>query len=143
MKFVKPPTAAGFLVRLPGGAGVGFDAGRPSTLSALGARVELEPLFEVSTGRVQADALAAAAGPGWTWHVARPVAVADAATAWDVAHALQAQVGLATGAPVLIEPDLEQEWPYDNPAVRGGDADRKSTRLNSSHSDLSRMPSSA
>ena len=27
--------------------------------------------------------------------------------------------------------------------LRGGDADRKSTRLNSSHTDISRMPSSA
>ena len=117
MKIVKPPTAAGFLVRLPAGAGVGLDA---STLSALGARFEFEPLFDVATGPVQAGmGMAGAAEPSWTWHVAHPISVADAATAWDVAHALQAQAGIAAGAPVLIEPDLEQEWPYENPAARG------------------------
>ena len=120
MKIVKPPTAAGFLVRLPAGAAVGLDGGVPSTLTALGARFELEPLFDVATGPVQAGAgMAAAAEPSWTWHIARPISVADAATAWDVAHALQAQAGIAAGAPVLIEPDLEQEWPYENPAARG------------------------
>ena len=120
MKIVKPPTAAGFLVRLPAGAGVGLDAGVPSTLRALGVRFELEPLFDVATGPVQAGAgMAAAAEPSWTWHIARPISVADAATAWDVAHALQAKAGIAAGAPVLIEPDLEQEWPYENPAARG------------------------
>jgi subtilisin family serine protease len=122
MEIVNPPTPVGFLVRLPAGGGVGVAAGAPSSLTALGARFELEPLFTVRAAEPAGAGLAAAAAPSWTWHVARPVSAADAPTAWDVAHALQTQAGLAiAGAPVLIEPDLEQEWPYENPAFRGDD----------------------
>ena len=50
---MKPPKAAGFLVRVPAGGGVGARAGKAG-VKALGARFELEPLFEVRTGPVTA-----------------------------------------------------------------------------------------
>ncbi|MDQ3487391.1 MAG: S8 family serine peptidase [Acidobacteriota bacterium] len=116
---MKPPTAVGFLVRLPAGAGVGVRGGAPSSVGAAGTRFELEPLFDVSSAPMKASGdLSAAPEARWTWHVARAVSLADAPSAWDVAHALQTQAGLAPGAPVLIEPDLEQEWPYENPSTR-------------------------
>ena len=123
MSSMKPPTAAGFLVRLPAGARVGVRGGVPPTFSAAGTRFELEPIFDVSAGSITSDpALAAAPEPRWTWHVARAESLADAPTAWDVAHALQTQAGLAPGAPVLIEPDLDQDWPYENPPTRDPDS---------------------
>ena len=39
--------------------------------------------------------------------------------------------------------DLKQQFPYFEPLVNSFNIDRKSTRLNSSHTDISRMPSSA
>ena len=43
-------------------------------------------------------------------------------------------VGLATG---------EKEWTDPRTGAKSNEKDRKSTRLNSSHTDISRMPSSA
>ena len=40
----------------------------------------------------------------------------------------------------LIETDIDEEWSIGDYVLSG---DRKSTRLNSSHTDISRMPSSA
>src|SRR5262245_2860816 len=117
---MKTPTAAGFLVRLPAGTSVGLRAG----VGALGAKFELEPLFDVRTGSVSAQEGAGmtAAAPAWTWHIARPKSAADTPNAWDVAHALNTGregVGLAAGAPILIEPDFVQSWPYEGPDDRG------------------------
>ncbi|HEX6162693.1 MAG TPA: S8 family serine peptidase [Vicinamibacterales bacterium] len=109
---MKPPKAAGFLVRLPAGGGVGVRAGKAG-VKALGARFELEPLFEVRTGSVTAKGagLKKSDPAAFEWHLARPVSKADAANAWDVAHALNARAGVGiTGTPVLIEPDFEQSW---------------------------------
>ena len=113
---VSAPKVSGFLVRLPAKDGAGVAPTVPARLTALGGRFELEPLFSVRQTGSRGTALAA--GPGWTWHVARPVRAGDAATAWDLAHALHEKAGAAAGAPVLIEPDLEQEWPYENPLTR-------------------------
>ena len=111
----------GFLVRVPAGGAVRLGGGPRSRVTALGARFELEPLFAVRAATAPKDAGVAAA-PAPMWYVARQVSPADAPTAWDIAHALQIKAGLTPGGPVLIEPDLEQEWPYENPAVRNGDA---------------------
>lgn len=114
---MKPPIAAGFLVRLPAGGAVGRVG-----LGALGARFELEPLFTVQSGSRSARKGAALTGdgePAWEWHLARPVSKADSPNAWDVAHALNAKAGFAAkGSPVLIEPDFVQQWPYEDPAGR-------------------------
>ena len=118
---MKPPTVSGFLVRLPAKGGVGL-AAPASALKALGARFELEPLFSVRATSAPAGAGLAAAGSRWTWHIARPVRTADLPNPWDVAHALQSKAGLAAGVPVLVKPDLNQEWPYENPIVRGDGA---------------------
>ncbi len=125
---MKPPKAAGFLVRLPAGSDVGLRAGKAG-VRALGGRFELEPLFDVRTSAVSARkgaGIRAAAAPEWTWHIARPVAAADTPNAWDVAHALNAArggLGAAAGSPpILIEPDFVQSWPYQGPADRGPSA---------------------
>ena len=104
-------------MRLPAGGGAARSAG--STVTALGAQFELEPLFDVATPSTRPGL--APPAPIWSWHRARTAASPDAPSAWDVAHALQSQAGL-TGAPVLIEPDFEQEWPYENPSSRDPDA---------------------
>ena len=109
---MKPPKAAGFLVRLPAGGGLGVRAGKAG-IKALGARFELEPLFEVRTGPVTAKGagLKKTDPVAFEWHIARPVSGADAANAWDVAHALNTRQGVGVaGAPVLIEPDFVQSW---------------------------------
>jgi hypothetical protein len=120
---MNPPTASGFLVRLPAGTAVGLAPGLKTAVRARGARFELEPLFEVRASRGPARAGLAAGEPPktlWVWHLARPVGAADTANAWDVAHALNSQVGLAAaGAPIVVEPDFVQEWPYENPPIRG------------------------
>ena len=120
---MEPPTAAGFLVRLPAGGGAaGLKS--PKHTRVLGGRFELEPLFTVQPGSRSARrgaSLTGDAGPVWEWHLARPVSKAEAAHDWDVAHAMNSRTGLAAaGAPVLIEPDFVQQWPYQDPAGRRG-----------------------
>ncbi len=105
------PASAGFLVRLPAGAGVALAKGAArSTLRAAGVRFELEPLFAVP-GQAAGVGLSAT---GWEWHVARTAAAPDTASPWEAAHALTNAARVASGGPVLVEPDLIQEWPYEN-----------------------------
>lgn len=107
--------ADGFLVRLPAGAGVALARGATrSRMRAAGVQFELEPMFAVPA---QPGGLGLAA-TGWEWHVARPSGTPDAASPWDVAHALTAAARATAGGPVLVEPDLVQTWPYENPPAR-------------------------
>jgi subtilisin family serine protease len=134
---MKPPTPAGFLVRIPAGAGPGIAAG----VTALGARFELEPLFAVQTGSVGAAGPALAAAPQAEWYRARSTSAADAPNAWDVAHAMRATgLGIA-GDAVMVEPDFVQEWPYENPSVRDGlpGADETACIFNDQLAELPRI----
>jgi subtilisin family serine protease len=111
----------GFLVRLPSGDSGGLATTRGKRFRARGVTFELRPLFAVPS-----DGSVAATGTsldplqgGWEWHLAETPGVPDSPNAWDVAHALRSAGGLAAaGAPMLVEPDFVQEWPYENPAVR-------------------------
>jgi hypothetical protein len=119
------PVASGFLVRIPAGAGVGLTSRSVRGVRARGTRFELQPLFQVRLGAVPTRmgiAAGEAAKTVWEWHVARATGLADSDNAWDVAHALNSEVGLAAaGVPVIVEPDFIQEWPYENPLVRDGE----------------------
>ena len=99
------------LLRLPPGAGarLSTSSGR-RTLRAAGARFDLEPLFS-------------AAGPSraavsWEWHIAHPHDAPDAARAWEVAYASAGAASALVGAPTYAEPDLVQQWLYENPPTR-------------------------
>ena len=122
MADINSPGLAGFLVRLPAGARTGTGLARGaarSRIRAAGVSFDLEPLF---AARAPADA-AGIAGAAFEWHVATPSGAPDAATAWQAAHALnEAASAAVAGAPVLVEPDLVQQWPYDNPTARDRDA---------------------
>jgi subtilisin family serine protease len=92
-----------------------------SQVRVRGATFELTPLFAVSEpAMTRAGALPrAAAQGGWEWHLAETAGAADAQNAWELAHAISRGVAAgATNAPVIVEPDLIQDWPYENPATR-------------------------
>ena len=109
------PAAAGFLVRLPAGAGVALARGAAqSKLRAAGVQFELEPMFAVPA---QPGGLGLTA-TGWEWHVAHPSGAPDMASPWDIAHALTNAARVSAGGPVFVEPDLIQDWPYQNPPAR-------------------------
>ncbi len=108
------PRFTGLLVRVPAGAAGALPAAR--TLAAADAEFELEPLFTLPAG----ESLDFGPRAAVEWHVARPTGAMQGAHAWEVAHAMrEASVGLAA-ADVYIEPDLEQQWLYENPADRSG-----------------------
>jgi hypothetical protein len=111
------PVFSALLVRLPAaGPGLGLVAGT-KRLQVAGLSFELEPLFAVPA--FESDGIGLMAPNGWVWHVARPSGRLDGANSWEIAHgALGAITALAPGAPILIEPDLIQEWPYENPLNR-------------------------
>src|SRR5580765_415505 len=106
------PVVRGLLVRVPAGAAIGLAAGAPRTVRAAGVAFELEPLFRTSG----AAGVGLTAADGAEWHVARPVGAVDGAEGWALAHAaVAAAAGMAAGAPVFVEPDFLQDWPYVNP----------------------------
>jgi hypothetical protein len=106
------PVVRGLLVRVPAGAAIGLAAGAPRTIRAAGVAFELEPLFRTPG----AAGVGLTAADGAEWHVARPVGAVDGAGGWALAHAaVAAAAGMAAGAPVFVEPDFLQDWPYVNP----------------------------
>ena len=110
------PKLSGLLIKLPQGAGAAL-AG--PALSAAGAGFTIEPLFTTTPPSNIGGALAALPGPSWQWFVARPSASVEGANPWELAHeAIAPQLGLGPGSPVFAEPDLVQEWPYENPLIR-------------------------
>lgn len=119
---MNPPAPSGFLVRVPAGAALGLTSRVNAGVRTRGARFELELLFHVPAAGVSWPVglrPAQSAGPAWEWHLARTAGAADSANAWEVAHDLGSQLRVAAaGAPILVEPDFIQEWPYENPAVR-------------------------
>ena len=66
------------------------------------------------------------------------------ATSEGEAEAVVAEIAGAGGRAVAVQADVADAGAVARMGERAaGELDRKSTRLNSSHSDLSRMPSSA
>jgi subtilisin family serine protease len=113
------PTFSGLLVRLPAGGGAALG---PSLRTAADG-FELEPLFTTVPPTRAAGALALAPDKGWEWFIARPKEDMKGANAWDLAHGrLVAGLGLSGEMPAFVEPDLCQEWPYENPGARDGQA---------------------
>jgi subtilisin family serine protease len=110
---------SGLLIRVPPGAAPAFAAISEAGFSAVGVGFEIEELFS-SGGAGQG--LGAAAEAGWTWHVARPKTSLAGVNAWDLAHDMASRAGFGVGGEtaVFVEPDLVQEWPYENPLVRDG-----------------------
>lgn len=107
---------SGLLIRLPLGGGAALKVSAVRSLGAAAVSFEIEPLF--TTAQPRAGRGVAATRGGWEWHIARPTSKVTGAHAWELAHkALASRLGLAAGAEVYIEPDLEQQWLPENPLV--------------------------
>src|SRR5258708_2655882 len=111
------PKFSSMLLRLPAGAGGPSLTASKFQLAAAGVKFDLEPLFAVRSAGT--DRVGLAAPKDWQWYKVRPTSSVSGVHPWDLAHAaLQKGRGLAAGADVFVEPDLEQEWLYDNPVSR-------------------------
>ncbi len=113
------PTFSSLLVRLPAGASAGLGATTP-TLNAAGVDFELEVLFATGAPPAAALGVAAPAGPAWVWHIARPKGSTAGANPWELSHALSAAgMGIVSGD-AFVEPDLLQDWNFQDPGARAG-----------------------
>ena len=98
-----------------------------------GARLGLEEAYRFARGEQVISST------GQPVKLARPL---DWLVIADHSDALGFVQDLAAGVPSILAFEEGRRWHAG--LVKGGDAaDRKSTRLNSSHTDISRMPSSA
>ncbi len=80
----------------------------------------LEPLFEFDGAAASAGALRAAGGGKWAWHLARLKEGGTDINPWELAHAAATSGRGVSGGQMFVEPDLVQEWPYENPHARDG-----------------------
>lgn len=116
---MKEPTLNGLLIRVPTGAGAALRAGTGMSLGVAGASFEFEFLFSTTPPPPPGDGLGVVSGAQWEWHIARPTTRVDGANRWELAHAvLENRVGFAAAMETFVEPDLEQEWIYENPIAR-------------------------
>jgi len=98
----------------------------------------MEPLFPA-----REPGLGIAAQGEWEWYVARPTQSIKGAHAWEAAYdSLRTAAGIAGGAPAYVEPDLVQEWPYENPLMRGevAPAAGEVCVFNDQNNELPRVP---
>ena len=110
---------AAFLIKIPSEGAAALRVAHGPGLAAAAPGFQLEPLFTTVPASASQVGLAA---PGQTheWFVARLKRTLDAANPWDVAHdQLSTGLGAVARTPVFIEPDLLQDWPYENPIVPG------------------------
>jgi subtilisin family serine protease len=117
---VKIAKVSGLLIRIPAGASPALRASALRSLTAAGVGFEMDFLFSTSPPPLSNKGLGVSSSGGWEWHVMRPKANVAGANPWELAHAAMAnQFGAVANVETFIEPDLEQEWIYENPTVRG------------------------
>jgi hypothetical protein len=117
---MKVAKTSGLLIRVPAGAGASLKATASRSFGATGVAFETEFLFATSPPAQPGVGLGLRSELGWEWHLMRSKESVDGANPWELAHAAMAtQLGVTADAEAFVEPDLEQEWIYENPVVRG------------------------
>jgi subtilisin family serine protease len=113
------PEILGLLIRVPAGARPALSIAATATLGLRAGAFELEPLFSVEAAGGSEAKLGTAPGGGCEWHVARLKDGDANVNPWDLAHGVAVSGRGIAGGEIFVEPDLQQEWPYLNPGIRG------------------------
>ena len=117
--------------------------GGPTTLTI--ASTDIPPTFQLSgSGKTAYFVVRGPFPDGNASHTYEEVKVRKDTTLWAITHQkVNAAVGDISPVKVGVVPENARQTVGPMPPLEVGKQDRKSTRLNSSHIPLSRMPSSA